>query len=121
MARARLSLPAKTFLTGVGVVAVSTTFLPWITGYGTVLFQVIVLGAWYIVAAMSSATFADQHHGPMWLVAVVLNVAVFSLPGFAMFRLTRSRWPRLGVVGLSAWAAFYLLALFVLFPATDGP
>jgi len=121
MTRAHLSLPAKTLVAWAGVIAVSTAFLPWITGYGTVLFQVIVFGAWAIVAAVSSATFADQNHGPMWLVAVVLNVAVFSLPGFAMLFLTRNRCPRLGVVGLSAWAAFYLLALFVLFPATDGP
>jgi hypothetical protein len=60
MTRAHLSLPAKTLLAAAGVIAVSTAFLPWITGY-------------------------------------------------------------VGVVGLSAWAAFYLLALFVLFPATDGP
>lgn len=121
MTRTRLSPPAKTFLVGAGLVAMSTAFLPWITGYGTVLFQVTVLGAWNIVAALSSTTFADQNHGPMWLVAVVLNVAVFSLPGLAIFWLTRTRWSWFGVVGLSAWAAFYLSALFVLFPATDGP
>jgi len=95
--------------------------LPWITGYGTVLFQVVVLGAWGIVAAVTSTTFADQHHGPMWFVALILNVTLFLLPALAIFYLSRNRWPRLGAVGLSVWAAFYLLALFVLFPATDGP
>jgi hypothetical protein len=103
------------------MVAASTALLPWITGYGTVLFQVVVLGAWSIVAAVTSTTFADQHHGPMWVVALLLNVTMFFLPGLAIFHLIRNQWPRLGAVGLSAWVVFYLLALFFLFPATDGP
>src|SRR5262245_50768176 len=121
MTRTRPSLPARTFVVGTALVALSTIILPWITGYGTVLFQVIVLGAWMILASLTSGTFADQHNGPLWSVALLLNVASFSLPGLAIFYVSRRRWPLIGAIGLCAWAAFYLLALFVLFPATDGP
>ena len=103
------------------IVAVSTVFLPCVSGYGTVLGQFVVLGAWSIVAALTSGSFADHHDGLVWLVSALLNVGLFLLPASAVALATRRWWPRANVVALAIWCVFYLTALFVLFPATDGP
>ena len=103
------------------VVLASTALLPSITGYGTVLFQVVVLGAWGIVAALTSGLFADLHHPVVWIVAAALNLLLFALPTTAIYFSTRTRWPLLGGCAIGAWLAFYLASLFALFPATDGP
>jgi hypothetical protein len=102
-------------------VAVSTVALPWIGGYGTVLFQVVGLGAWSLLAQMTSRLYADRHHGPLWIIALMLNLLLFALPATAIWALTRTKWPRFSAYALVSWAGFYLACLFFLFPATDGP
>jgi hypothetical protein len=116
-----ISLPGRVLSAGTALVAASTVALPWITGYGTVLYLNVVLSAWGVVAAAASGKYADLHHGPVWFVAFLLNIGAFLVPGLAIFYSTRRRWPRLSAIGLLAWTAFYLMSLFVLFPATDGP
>lgn len=113
--------PGRALGVGVAAVAASSAAFPWVTGYGTVLFQRVAFGAWTLVADLTSGTFADLHHGPVWFVALVLNVGFFLFPALIVFFLSQKRWPKLGSAGLLAWTAFYLLCLFVLFPATDGP
>ena len=103
------------------VVAASTALLPSISGYGTSLFQIVVLGGWSIVAAVTSGSFADLHHFPVWSVAAILNLGLFALPAFAIVLLTRKRRPLFGASLVAVWLVFYLACLFVLFPATDGP
>ena len=103
------------------VVAASTAFLPFLTGYGTNLGQVVGLRAWSIVSAVTSPLFADLHHFPVWSVAAVINVALFAVPAFAIVRLSRGRRPVVGIALVAAWLVHYLACLFFLFPATDGP
>ena len=113
--------PRVALVAGVSVVALSTTALPSVTGYGTQLFQFVVLGAWAIVAAASSGMFADTHKAAVWTVALFANLLAFSVVAIPIWAVTRKWTPRAGTITLIAWTAFYLAALFVLFPATDGP
>ena len=113
--------PNRTFLASLGAVAGSTAALPWVGGYGTVLFQVVVLGAWSVVARTTSQRYADLHHAPVWMVALLLNVLLFAIPATLIWALTRVRWRRASVYIPLSWCAFYLASLFVLFPASDGP
>ena len=112
---------ALPFLVATAVVLTSTVALPFITGYGTNLFQVVALGAWGLVALVASGEFADLNHWVVWPVAAILNLALFSIPALAIFLTTRKRSGVFFTVTLSLWLAFYLACLFVLFPATDGP
>jgi hypothetical protein len=114
-------LPGRVLVGGAAVVAASTAALPWTTGYGTVLYLNVVLSGWGIVAAITSGEYADTHHGPVWFAVLLVNLAAFLIPSLAIFYLTRRRWPRGSAAGLCAWTVFYLMCLFVLFPATDGP
>jgi hypothetical protein len=111
----------KMFLAACAVVAGSTAGLPFVRGYGTGLFQMIVLGAWAIVARLSSGTFADQHHGPLWVIAFLLNMLCFCLVAVPLWLVTRNRLPKLAMLLIICWMGFYLAMLFILFPATDGP
>jgi hypothetical protein len=90
-------------------------------GYGTVLLQVVVLGAWGIVARASSGQYADFHHTVVMVVALVLNVTFFLIPAGLLYFATRRRWPTLAVIAIPVWCVIYLACLFVLFAATDGP
>jgi hypothetical protein len=112
---------AKAAAAGTSVVALSTGALPFVTGYGTILSQLVVLGAWSLVASATSGAFADQHHEALWPVALLLNLVGYGAPMLLLrFCLKRaSGTVRSG--GIIVWTAFYLAALFVLFPATDGP
>lgn len=103
------------------VVAASTAVLPSIGGYGTVLFQVVVLGAWRILAAVTSDQYADLHHGPLWVIALVLNLILFLILATAVWLVMRRRWPAACAAAIIAWCGFYLASLFLLFRATDGP
>ncbi|MGH9645093.1 MAG: hypothetical protein ACRD3Q_22035, partial [Terriglobales bacterium] len=113
--------PNRTFVVSLSAVAASTVALPWIHGYGTLLFQIVVLGAWELLSKMTSQFYADRHHAPLWMIALVLNALLFAIPSTLIWALTRATWPRLSVYALMGWFIFYLASLFVLFPATDGP
>jgi hypothetical protein len=104
-----------------GLVSASTPGLPYVTGYGTGLFQLIVLGAWSIIARLSSGKFADQHHGVLWAVAFLLNIICFNVVAVPLWLLTRERMPKLSAISIVCFTVLYVAALFVLFPATDGP
>jgi len=103
------------------IVGASTAILPSITGYGTQLFQLVVLGAWGIVAAITSDMFADQHDSIVWTVAFIINVILFTLPAVAIFFTSKSRLPKMTNILTLGWLVFYLNMLFILFPAIDGP
>jgi glucan phosphoethanolaminetransferase (alkaline phosphatase superfamily) len=111
----------KAFLASSAVVAGSTVGLPYVTGYGTELFQLVALGAWSIIARLSSGKFADQHHGVLWMVAFLLNIVCFAVIAVPLWLLTRRRLPKFGAFLIICWMVFYVAMLFVLFPATDGP
>jgi hypothetical protein len=113
--------PDRTLLVTTGAVGASTAVLPAIGGYGTILFQVVVLGAWGIVASVSSSESADLNRGAVWFVALLLNVLLFLVPAVLIWLITHRRWPQVSTVSLITWCVVYLAALFVLFPATDGP
>jgi hypothetical protein len=107
-----------------GAVGASTAILPilpTIGGNGTILFQVVVLGAWGIIASLTSGEYADLNHGPVWLVALLLNLLLFLVPALVIWLITRNHWPLTSTISLAVWCLFYLSALFVLFPATDWP
>jgi hypothetical protein len=114
-------LTTRILLGSLVCVGLSTAALAEVTGYGTVLSQIVVLGAWSLVAAVTSGTFADMHQPILWIVTFVLNVALFGVPAGTVFWLLRRRAPFLCVSLLVGWLLFYMASLFVLFPATDGP
>jgi hypothetical protein len=103
------------------LVAASTAGLSYVTGYGTAQFQLVVLGAWSIIAHFSSGEFAGLHHGVLWAVAFLLNIACFNAVAVPLWLLTRNRLPRSSAILIICWTIFYIAMLFVLFPATDGP
>jgi hypothetical protein len=104
-----------------GLVSASTAGLPYVTGYGTGLFQLVVLGAWSIIAGFSSGKFADQHHGLLWAIAFLLNIICFNLVAVPPWLLTQKRVPKLSAISIVCFTVFYVAALFVLLPARDGP
>jgi hypothetical protein len=97
--------PDRTLLIATGAVGASTAILPTIGGYGTILFQAVVLGAWAIVASLTSGEYADLNHGAVWLVALLLNVLLFLVPALALWLITRKRWPEASTISLIAWVA----------------
>jgi hypothetical protein len=103
------------------LVVASTAVLPSIHGYGTNLYQFLVLGAYGIVAKVASDDYAELHHASVWALALVLNILLFAVPAGLFLLATRRRWPSVAVIGVAIWFAFYLGCLFFLFPATDGP
>ena len=116
-----MTAEVKAIAGGLAIVALSTCAFPSVTGYGTVLSQIVVLGAWSLLASATSGVFADQHHGPLWALALVVNVMAYGMP-LAALRFCTKRGPTEVRVGSTlVWTAFYLAALFFLFPATDGP
>ena len=113
--------PGTVLIVGISLVALSTVFFPFIYGYGMMLFQLVVLLAWSVVAAVSSGVFADQHHEFIWPIAVLLNVAFFAIVAVPIWLIAKTRMPKAGSVVLVVWTLFYVASLFWLFPATDGP
>jgi hypothetical protein len=116
-----LSNSYRIFLLCIFIAALSTVGMPYIEGYGTVLAQVVGLGAWALVAAASSGIFADQHHQFIWPIAASLNVILYSVVATPVYFLLRRRAPKVLLVFLLLWLTFYVACLYVLFPATDGP
>ena len=104
----------------IALVAASTAALPYVRGYGTTLFQFVALGAAAIVESMASSS-GDGHLTAVWLVALLVNLASYLIPLVLLhlFKKRASASLRVGVIFV--WTVFYLAALFVLFPARDGP
>jgi hypothetical protein len=121
MARTPMETPTKVLLAAAGAVGVSAAFLPGVTGYGTILFQLVVLGAWGLVAALTSGMYADTHNPIVWSIAFLLNLVLFLMPAGLIWHTSRTRWPIGSSVAILAWCTFYVASLFWLFPATDGP
>ncbi|MDP3070332.1 MAG: hypothetical protein Q8N18_08595 [Opitutaceae bacterium] len=111
----------RSFIACTTIVAASTFLFPVVTGYGTILYQWIVLGSWALIAKATSGQFANHHHGAMWILAFFLNVGVFLVPATVIWAISSRRLPRTYVAMLTSWMLFYLASLFILFPATDGP
>jgi len=116
-----MSTVARVSLGTLGLVGLSTAALPYVSGYGTILFQIVVLNAWGIVARGASETYADHHHGIVWIVALFLNLVIFGIPAIVLQWALARRRTLTRVVGIVPWTTFYLASLSVLFPATDGP
>jgi hypothetical protein len=103
------------------LVALSTGALYAVTGYGTMLFQLVMLGAWGAVAKIASPAYADNHALPLVAATLVLNLVYFLVPAVAAWLALRKRWPRVSSTVSALWCIFYVACLFILFPATDGP
>lgn len=103
------------------VVAASTAGLAAVSGYGTLLFQIVMLGAWSIVAHFTSGSFADHHQGVVWTVTLLLNVLVFAIVGVPLWLISRNHSLSWGPLLIICWTILYVAMLFLLFPATDGP
>jgi hypothetical protein len=115
-----LSLRTTT-LTVLGLAAASTLLLPLVHGYGTNLFQIVGLGAFALVDHLTSPGFADGHRAIAWIVMILLNVGLFSLPIVPIWFFCHRRAQAIGSVVTALWFVFYVACLFFLFPATDGP
>jgi hypothetical protein len=116
-----LKTATRVFFTSGVAVALTTVSFPYVTGYGTSLFQLVVLGAWSLIAHLSSGLFADHHHGILYLVALLLNLVGFSFLAVPLWLCFRNRATRFGSFAIVGWTVFYVAMLFFLFPATDGP
>ena len=103
------------------IVAATTIALPNVTGYGTLLFQLVAFSAWAIVASLTSGVYADTHHPVLWIVAACTNLLAFLIPEAVIWFPARKRWPLICSLATVAWCGFYVASLFWLFPATDGP
>ena len=114
-------IPINSLIFTTCVVGVSTAVLPAITGYGTSLSQGIILGAWAIIAALTSGAYADQHHAPVWAIVFILNILFYLVPALIVWLVCRYNFPSTCNTALIIWCVFYLACLFFLFPATDGP
>lgn len=106
---------------GTVMVLTTTAGFPYVTGYGTRFFQLIVFGAYSIIGHLSSWPFAEHHQGIWNLLAFLLNLVGFSMLAIPLWLLSRNRATRLGSVVIVGWTVFYVAMLFFLFPATDGP
>ncbi len=115
------SRPAHILLGATCIVGAGAAALPSVTGYGTILFQVVGFGAWAIAASITSGRYVDTHHVLLWSVACILNLALFLIPATGIYFAARKRWSTVCSLGIVAWCVFYLLSLFWLFPANDGP
>jgi hypothetical protein len=113
--------PTKILIAAACMVGASTAALLNVAGYGTVLSQIVVLGAWFVVAAITSGAYADTHHSVLWPVALSLNLILFLIPASGIWLATSKPRPSWCSVAILGWLAFYLASLFWLFPATDGP
>src|SRR6266480_4061677 len=116
-----LKTATRVFFTSGVAVALTTVSFPYVTGYGTSLFQLVVLGAWSLIAHLSSGLFADHHHAILYLVALLLNLVGFSFVAVPLWLCFRNRATRFGSFAIVGWTVFYVAMLFFLFPATDGP
>lgn len=103
------------------IVGASTFLLPQVEGYGTVWQQAVLLGAYSIVSALTSSSFAESHRSVVLIMAFVLNVIAFLLPGALLWVVLAKRSPRLAQTACAVWCVTYLCLLFILFPAHDGP
>ena len=113
--------PDRIFITSATAVALSTAAFPYVPGYGTRLFQAVILGAWSLIARLSSGQFADHHTGIVWVVTFLLNMIGFSSLAAPTWAIFRNRAPNLASILVICWTIFYVAMLFVLFPATTGP
>ena len=111
----------RVFATSTAIIGLTTAVLPHVGGYGTVVFQIIVLGAGNILAHFTSGLFADQHEGIVWAIALVLNMSAFLIVAAPLWAVLRSRAPKAAPVTIICWSVVYIALLFVLFPATTGP
>jgi hypothetical protein len=113
--------PTKVLLAAACMVGASTAALPSVTGYGTIVFQIVAFSAWDIAVSITSGRYVDRHHALLWSVALILNLALFLIPATGIWFAARKRWSVACSVAILAWCMFYLASLFWLFPATDGP
>jgi hypothetical protein len=81
--------PDRSLLLSAAVVAASTLVFPWVGGYGTVLFQVVTLNAWGVLAGLTSGRYADFHHGLLWTLALLVNAFLFLIPALPWRFFTR--------------------------------
>ena len=116
-----LKTATRVFFTSGVAVALTTVSFPYVTGYGTSLFQLVVLGAYSLIAHLSSGLFAEHHDGIVYLVALLLNLVGFSFLAVPLWLCFRNRASRFGSFAIVGWTVFYVAMLFFLFPATDGP
>jgi hypothetical protein len=115
------SRETRTLIGATFAVGASTIAIPYATGYGTILFQWVVLGAWGVVARTTSGRYADTHRPVVYFFALLLNSIFFLIPATGIWLAARNRWPTWCSVTIFGWCVFYVLSFFWLFPATDGP
>jgi hypothetical protein len=111
----------RAFLLASVAVAASTAAFPSVSGYGTVLFQLVVFTAWALLERATSGTYAAQHHGVLWIIAAIVNVVAFWILAVPLWALLRRHSQVIAFLALTGFWAVYIASLFWLFPATDGP
>ncbi|MEP6592709.1 MAG: hypothetical protein ABJC51_03410 [Acidobacteriota bacterium] len=119
--RMKTQLIDRALLVTSAIVALTTAVFPTVTGYGTHLLQIVEFTAWALLAGVTSGSFADQHHGILWVIVSGVNVFTFWIVAVPFWALMRRRSQSVGLSALLGVSAFYIASLFWLFPASDGP
>src|SRR5271156_4638636 len=103
----KVQTPDRVLVTSGAIVALTTATFPYIAGYGTILYQFIVLGAWSVIAHLSSDQFADLHHGVLWPVALLLNMIAFYIVAVPIWAIFRRRAPKIASTATICWLLLY--------------
>jgi hypothetical protein len=77
--------------------------LPYVRGYGTILFQFVVLDAYAIIWRLSCGPFTEHHQGVLWSVTFFLNMAAFCVVACHYVMLSRTRAEKLGRSLIVCW------------------
>ena len=117
----RFTVSTTILLIAISLVAVSSVFLTQVSGYGTILYQVVMLSSALLVNGFTNEPLSEV--GKSWFILslVFVNLLLFLIPTLTVWGICKSRWPKFTSIIVATFSAVFILSLYVLFPATDGP
>jgi len=103
------------------MVALTTATLPFVTGYGTNLPRLILLGASWPISRLGYSPTAIQ--SVLWPVDLALNMVLFLAIAIPVWAVFRNRAPKIASAAIISWLLFYLSMLYFIprhrWPLTD--
>jgi hypothetical protein len=116
----RFTVPTTILLIAISLVAVNSVFLPQVSGYGTILYQVVMLSSALLVNGFTNIPLSEV--GKYWfiLALVFVNLILFLIPTLTVWGIGKNRWPKFTSITVAVFSIVFILSLYVLFPATDG-
>jgi hypothetical protein len=116
----KFTVPTTFLLFAITLVAVNSIFLPQVSGYGTILYQIVIISSAMLVNGFTNAPLSEV--GKHWfiLALVFVNLTLFLIPTLIVWGIGKRRWPKFTSIAVATFSAVFILSLYVLFPATDG-